>query len=69
MLGRDHGPEDDGRETERLPERVHVDGRHRTANGWRRAGAGPAQVHAWLRSIDCLKELGEMDCFDWRPGW
>ena len=67
MLGRDHGPEDDGCEAERLSESVHVDGHHRTANGGRRAGAGPAQARAWLRSIDCLKKLDEVDCFDSRP--
>ena len=69
MLGRDHGPEDDGCEAERLSERVHVDGQHCTANGGRRVGAGPAQTRAWLRGIDGLKELGEMDCFDWCPSW
>src|SRR6266446_8431636 len=69
MLDRDLGPEDDGCEAERLAERVHVDGRHRTANGGRRAGAGPVQVRAWLRSIYCLEKLGEMDGFDGRPGW
>src|SRR5947209_20425838 len=67
--GRDHSPEDDGCEAERLSERVHVDGRHRTAHGGRRAGARPVQVHAWPRSIYCLEKLVEMDCFDGRPGW
>ena len=68
VLGRDHSPEDDRCKAERLSESVHMDGQHCTANGGRRAGAGPAQARAWLRSIYRLKKLGEMDCFDGRPG-
>src|SRR5881296_2518129 len=56
VLRGDHGPGVHGREPERLPERLHVDGQHRAARG--RRGPGPAQICSGLHGIDRVEQLG-----------
>src|SRR2546422_6315033 len=64
VLRGDHGPGVHGREPERLPERLHVDGEHRAARG--RRGPGPAQIRSGLHGIDRVEQLGEVQRRDRR---
>src|SRR5439155_20709960 len=66
MLGRDHAPGCNGREAERLPESIHMDGQDSTSNGGR--GTRPAQVRAGLDSVYCVQEVREMPRLDRGPG-
>src|SRR2546430_15817984 len=61
MLGRDHAPGCNGREAERLPESIHIDGQDSTANGGR--GTRAALGCAGLGSGVCGPEPGEKPRF------
>src|SRR3989442_4989908 len=62
MLGRDHGPEDDRCEAERLSQSVHMGSQRGTANGGGTASGLTAHVSASLRATDGAEQNRVIDC-------